>query len=72
MRGKWGVGDNRIKAQITVLRVFQRVFLADVEIGVMHVMQDHIHTREVVRGAVQFLAVNLVDVIGFALDAQQQ
>ena len=72
MRGKWGVGDNRIKAQITVLRVFQRVFLADVEIGVMHVMQGHIHTREVVRGAVQFLAVNLVDVIGFALDAQQQ
>ena len=42
-----------------MLGVFQRVFLLQVEIAVMHAVQDHVHARKVVGGAVHFLSEEL-------------
>ncbi|MOA64987.1 hypothetical protein D3C78_1912150 [compost metagenome] len=37
------------------MRFFQRVSQLDVELVVVHVVQEHVHPRQVVRGVVDFL-----------------
>ena len=50
------VGDDGIKRLVvSKLGVFQRVAQRDVEFVVIHIVQKHVHPRQVVRGVVEFL-----------------
>ncbi len=54
---KWRVRHNCLCFQFFVLRVFQRIFQFNIESGMMNAMQYHIHSAQVVSGAVKFLPV---------------
>lgn len=50
------VGDDGVKGTVVgKVRFFQRVAQLEVELVVVHVVQEHVHPRQVVRGVVDFL-----------------
>jgi len=58
LRLKRRVGHDGFEAVVDVLWLFQRVFLPDVKLVVMHAVQDHVHARQVVGGAAEFLSAS--------------
>ncbi|VAS64302.1 Uncharacterised protein [Klebsiella pneumoniae] len=69
-RERW-VGDNRIKFQMRMLRMFQSIFLHDFKVSIVNAMQNHVHTCQVVGGAVHLLTVDFTYGRGFTFYTQQ-
>jgi len=46
-----------------MLRMFEAVFLLDVELLVIDPMQDHVHPAKIVGRTVQFLSVEFPDLL---------
>jgi len=54
-----------------MLWTLQGVIILDVKLLVMHIMHDHVHAAEVVRGRIAFLAVEGTYFLYFLGHAQQ-
>ena len=67
------IGDDCLKRHPVMLRAFKRVFLFQVELAVMHTVQNHVHAGEVVGRPVQLLAKKAADIAmaNFPRNAQQ-
>ena len=55
---KRGIGDDGLEAFAGVLRLGKGILVADVEVTVVNVVENHIHPRQVVSGRVHLLAVD--------------
>ena len=62
MSRKWWIGNNGFKSVVEMLWVFQGVFLLNIKISIMHIVQYHIHSSQVVGRSVQLLSVKLSNI----------
>ena len=69
---KGGLATTASSFQPSVLRALQGVLLPQIKVAVVDAVQDHVHPRQVVGGAVHLLAVIVVDMLDLPRDAQQQ
>ena len=67
---RW-VGHHNLETPVDMLGMFQRILLAQVEVALMHPVQNHVHPRKVERRAVHFLPKEIRN-LDLALDTQQQ